>query len=72
MVITQEELNELLEPSADIEKISTISSDGKTFSTRLPKDVIEELGIDKGDRIRWFVERGSDKIEIKLEKKNGS
>jgi|GEM_PF-1783161 len=72
MAITEEELADLIEPKADIEKVSTISSDGKTFSTRIPKDIIEELKINKGHKIRWLVERGSDKIEIKLEKENGS
>jgi len=72
MAITEEEFAELIEPKADIEKVSTISSAGKTFSTRIPKDVMDELGISKGDKIIWSVKKGSNEIQIKLEKKNGS
>lgn len=72
MAITQEELDDLINPTADIEKVSTISSAGETLSTRIPKDVIQELGIKKGDKIIWSLKRGSDKIEVKLEKQNGS
>ncbi len=72
MTITKEELMELIEPKADIEKVSTISSAGQTLSTRIPKDVIQELGINKGDRIRWLLKKGPNNIEIKLEKQNGS
>jgi len=72
MAITEEELMDLIEPKADIEKVSTVSSAGETFSTRIPKDIMEELKINKGDKIRWFVQRGSEEIKIKLEKANGS
>lgn len=72
MAITEEELEDLIEPKADIEKVSTISSAGETFSTRIPKDIMDELGISKGDKIRWLVQKGSDDIQIKLEKANGS
>jgi len=72
MGITQDELMDLIEPKADIEKVSTISRAGETFSTRIPKDIMDELEIKKGDKIRWFVQRGSNDIEIKLEKQNGS
>ncbi len=43
MAITQEELDDLINPTADIEKVSTISSAGETLSTRIPKDVIQEI-----------------------------
>ena len=72
MTITKEELMELIEPKGDIEKVSTISSAGQTLSTRIPKDIIQELGINKGDKISWSLKKGSDNIEIKLEKSNGS
>jgi len=70
MAITQEELDELIEPKADIEKVSTISSAGQTLSTRIPKDIVEELGIKKGDRISWSLKKGSEELEVKLEKEN--
>ncbi len=72
MTITKEELMELIEPKVDLEKVSTISSAGQTLSTRIPKDIIQELGINKGDKISWSLKKGSDNIEIKLEKSNGS
>jgi len=72
MVITEERLMELIKPKGDIEKVSTISSAGQTLSTRIPKDVVQELGINKGDKISWSLKKGSDNIEIKLEKSNGN
>jgi len=72
MAITKEELLELIDPKIDIEKVSTISSAGETFSTRIPKDVMDELGIKKGDKIIWSVKKGSEEIQIKLEKKHGN
>ena len=72
MTVTKEELMELIEPKGDIEKVSTISSAGQTLSTRIPKDVVQELGINKGDKISWSLKKGSDNIEIKLEKSNGN
>jgi len=70
MPVTKEELLELIEPKADIEKISTISSDGKTFVTRIPKEIIEQIKINKGDKIRWLVDEKSKELKIKIEKQN--
>ena len=67
MVITKEELKELISPKADIEKISTLSSDGDNLLTRIPNDIVKELNIRKGDKIRWLVESGSNDIKIHLE-----
>jgi antitoxin component of MazEF toxin-antitoxin module len=67
MPITKEELEELIEPKADIEKVSTISSDGKTFVTRIPKEVIEQLGIKKGNKIRWLVDEKNNELKIRIE-----
>ena len=55
MAITEEELKEIIEYKADIEKITTISSDGKTLVTRIPKEIVDYLKINKGDKIRWVV-----------------
>ena len=66
MAITEEELNELVEPKGDIEKISSISSDGKTFVTRIPKDLVEELGIKKGDKLMWSLNKEEDTIKLNL------
>jgi bifunctional DNA-binding transcriptional regulator/antitoxin component of YhaV-PrlF toxin-antitoxin module len=72
MAITEEELKEMIEPKAKLEKVSTISSDGTTFLTRIPKDIVEELDIKKGDRIRWLVDSKENKIVINLERENGN
>ena len=64
MAITQKELNELVSINVDIEKISSISSDGKNFLMRIPKEVSEFLQLEKGHKIRWYV--NTDK-KIKLE-----
>lgn len=68
MAVTKEELEELIEPKADIEKVSTISSDGKTWITRIPKDIVDELKIVKGNKLRWLLDEKKEEIILKLEK----
>ena len=71
MAITEEELDELIKtPKADIEKITKISSDGKTLITRIPKKIEENLGIEKGDRFRWLVDK--EKINLDIIKEDGN
>ena len=72
MPISEDELQDLIHPTAPIEKVSTISSDGKTFITRIPKIIVDELGVEKGDKLRWLAKEKSKKVELKLEKQNGS
>ena len=69
-MVKKEELDKLLEVKGDIEKITTISSDGKNLLTRLPIDIVKELKIKKGNKIRWFVDVKNKKISLNLE--NGS
>jgi len=70
MAITKEDLNELIkEPDADIDKNSSISSDGKNLLTRLPKDIVDDLKIKKGDKIRWLIKSDTKEIKIELIKK---
>ena len=58
-------LKELIGFNAEIEKITTLSSDGKNLLTRVPKEIRESLGIEKGDKIRWVVdEKKKVRIEI--------
>jgi hypothetical protein len=64
MGITENELNELIAVHVDIEKITTISSDGKNLLTRIPKGICDYLGLEKSMKIRWLV--NTDK-KIKLE-----
>jgi len=65
MAITEEELKKLMAIRVDIEKITTLSSDGKNLLTRIPKDVIEFLELKKGHKIRWFVNTDK-KIKIEI------
>lgn len=64
MAITEEELRELMGVKADIEKITTLSSDGKNLLTRVPKEIKEHLKLKKGDKLRWLIYRKEIKIEI--------
>ena len=66
MAITEEELDKLIEPKGDIEKLSSISSDGKTLVTRIPKDIALELGVKKGDKFEWVLDKGENKISLCL------
>ena len=71
MAITEDELDKLIEtPKADIEKITKISSDGKTLITRIPKNIEQNLGIEKGDRFRWLVDK--EKINLDVIKEDGN
>ena len=65
MAITKEELEEIIKPDAKLEKITTISSDGFSLSTRIPVEIIQELDIKKGQKIRWTIEEN--KLRIKIE-----
>ncbi len=67
MAITEEELKELIkEPNVDIEKVTTLSSDGKNLLTRLPKEIVEHIKIKKGDKIRWLVKPKSKEIMLEV------
>lgn len=64
MAITEKELSELIEPKADIERVSKISSDGKKLLVRIPQDIEKELSIKKGDKFTWFVDKKANKINL--------
>jgi len=64
MPITERELIELIEVRADIEKITTLSSDGRNLLTRIPKEIKEHLKLKKGNKLRWLVEGEKIKMEI--------
>ncbi len=66
MPIKEEELKELIkEPNVDIEKITTLSDDGKSLLTRIPTEIVSFLKLNKGNKFRWLVD--SKTGEIKLE-----
>jgi hypothetical protein len=64
MGVTERELSELIAVKVDIEKITSISSDGKNLLTRIPKDICEFLDLKKTVKIRWLV---NTEKKIKLE-----
>ena len=66
MVITKEELLKIIEPKNDLIKVSKISSDGKNFVTRIPKEIADELKIHKGNEFKWIIKENSSKLEIEL------
>lgn len=67
MAISEEKLKSLIEPKAELEKITTLSSDGKNLLTRVPKDIVERLKLNKGQKLRWLVNLKNYKIELELE-----
>lgn len=65
MSITEKQLRDLIEKEADIEKVSSISSDGKNLLTRIPKKVREKTKMKKGDKLIWRI-RGNE-ISLKVQ-----
>jgi len=73
MAISEEELKELIEtPKGDIEKITTISSDGRALLTRIPKKITDDLEIKKGDKLRWLIDTKKNNINLDLIKEDGN
>ena len=73
MAITEEELKKIIEtPKSDIEKITTISDDGRALLTRIPKEITEDMNIKKGDKLRWLIDKPKSKINLDLIKENGN
>lgn len=67
MAITEEELKELIkQPNVDIDKLSTISSDGRNLLIRIPSDVVDFLSIKKGDKFRWLVKADNKDIKVEI------
>jgi len=55
MGITQKELNDLLHSDSIVDRVATVSSDGRNLLVRLPREVRESLGLEKGDKLRFLV-----------------
>ncbi len=64
MSITEKKLREIIDFQPDIEKISTLSSDGRNLLVRIPKEIREKIGMKKGDKLRWVLKEGKIKIEL--------
>ena len=56
MAITEEELKKLIEVQSRIEKITTLSFDGKNLLTRIPREIKDYLMLKKSDKFRWTVD----------------
>lgn len=67
MTITEDELKELIKPpNADIEKITSISDDGRNLLTRIPKEIVEFLKIKKGNNFRWLIKAKTKELSIEI------
>lgn len=69
MAITKEELEKLILIEPNVEKVSTVSSDGKNLLTRIPKEVKDFVLLKKGDRLRFIV-HNRDKISLEVLRQN--
>ena len=68
MPISEEDLKEMIkQPTADIEKFTTISSDGKNLLTRIPKEVVDNLPLKKGDKFKWTVDSKTKEINLEVD-----
>lgn len=73
MSVTEDELKEMMEtPKADIEKITSISSDGRALLTRVPKEIEQDFDIKKGDKFRWLIDKQKNNINLDLIKEDGN
>ena len=68
MSVTEKELRDLINEESDVERVSSVSSDGKNLLTRIPKEIVEKLGLKKGYKLRWMSNKG--KINLGIIKKN--
>lgn len=64
MTITEKQLRDLIKDPADLEKISTVSSDGRNLLTRIPKQIKEKISLKKGDKLRWVIKKGEIHLEV--------
>ncbi len=71
MSISEKQLRDILKDEAEVEKVSTVSSDGRNLLTRIPKEIRKNMSIKKGSKIRWIVKKGEIILEIQdAEKKD--
>ena len=71
MTISKDELNKILEVKVDVEKVTSISSDGNNLLTRIPKNIVDYLKLQKGQKIRWLVNGKTDEIKLEVIRENG-
>lgn len=63
MGITEKELKKIISITGDIERISTLSYDGKNLLSRIPKEICDFLDLKKGNKMHWLVNENK---QIKL------
>lgn len=63
MVISKEELRKLIEVRPQIDKLSTLSYDGKNLLIRIPKEIKDHFNLKKGCKLRWVVNNDQILIE---------
>ena len=66
MAISEEEIKKLIEVKAEVDRTSSVSSDGSNLLTRIPSEVVQVLKLKKGDKIRWLVDPKDNKIKIEI------
>lgn len=64
MSISEKELRDILKIQSDLEKLSTVSSDGKNLLTRIPVSIRKQMNIQKGDKIRWLLKDNAITLEV--------
>ncbi len=68
MVISPEKLHGLIAgPSPDIERLTTLSSDGKNLLTRVPREIVSFLNLKQGDKLRWTVNAATKEVRVEIE-----
>jgi hypothetical protein len=73
MPIDEDKLIALIEPKAEVEVLSTISSDGRNLLTRVPRHVVEKTNLKKKHTFRWLVDADTNKINLEIiREENGS
>lgn len=65
MGITEKELRDIIGSEPEIEKVSTVSSDGRNLLTRIPKAIAKNIGLKKCDKLVWIIEKKEIKLEVK-------
>lgn len=68
MSISKEELSAILDSGSEMDKISTVSNDGKTLLIRIPKQISTEFDIVAGNKVEWKVDLKEKKINLDFKK----
>ncbi|MBI4017239.1 MAG: hypothetical protein HY363_06125, partial [Candidatus Aenigmarchaeota archaeon] len=53
-------------PKADIEKITSLSYDGRNLLVRIPKEIVDFLQLKKGEQLKWIVNSITKEIKIEV------